>query len=160
MRGDRRETGPGAGMSDSDSFIDEVTEEVRRDRLFLLLRRWGWIGALLIVVVVGGAAWNEYRKAQEMARAHPQGPVFVAVNPGSLLASKMVREGFGVGGNDLAIGADILHRAALSEDFAEASGRYFDNDAGRFAPPHPAAANPEHGAQVMDAIAALTGDAA
>ncbi|SHF39256.1 Short-chain dehydrogenase [Ruegeria intermedia] len=98
--------------------------------------------------------------SQQMARAHPQGPIFVAVNPGSLLASKMVREGFGVAGNDLTIGADILRRAALSEDFAEASGRYFDNDAGRFAPPHPAAADPEHAAQVMDAIAALTGDGA
>jgi len=94
--------------------------------------------------------------SQEMARAHPQGPVFVAVNPGSLLASKMVREGFGVAGNDLVIGADILRRAALSDEFAEASGRYFDNDTGRFATPHPAAADRDHAAQVMNAIAALT----
>ncbi len=65
------------------------------------------------------------------------GPVVVAVNPGSLLASKMVREGFGVAGSDLGIGAEILARAALSPDFADASGRYFDNDAGRFGPPHP-----------------------
>jgi hypothetical protein len=34
-----RKTGKGAGMSDTDSFIEEVTEEVRRDRLFALLRR-------------------------------------------------------------------------------------------------------------------------
>lgn len=66
------------------------------------------------------------------------GPMVVAVNPGSLLASKMVREGFGVAGNDLSIGAAILIRAALSDDFAQASGQYFDNDAGRFAPPDPA----------------------
>lgn len=98
--------------------------------------------------------------SQEMARAHPQRPVFVAVNPGSLLASKMVREGFGVVGNDLAIGADTLRRAALSDEFAEASGRFFDNDSGRFVSPHPAAANPDHAAQVMNAIAALTSDGA
>ena len=44
--------------------------------------------------------------SRELARELPDGPVVVAVNPGSLLASKMVREGFGVAGNDLGIGAD------------------------------------------------------
>lgn len=65
------------------------------------------------------------------------GPVVVAVNPGSMLGSKMVKEGFGVEGADLRIGADILVRAALSDEFATASGNYFDNDSGRFAAPHP-----------------------
>ena len=64
------------------------------------------------------------------------GPVIVAVNPGSLLASKMVKEGFGVDGSDIRIGADILVRAALADEFTTASGQYFDNDAGRFAAPH------------------------
>lgn len=64
------------------------------------------------------------------------GPVVVAVNPGSLLATKMVKEGFGMDGHDLSIGARILQRAALSDEFADASGKYFDNDAGRFADPH------------------------
>jgi len=63
--------------------------------------------------------------------------VFVAVNPGSLLATKMVKEGFGMAGNDIQIGADILVRAALADEFANASGKYFDNDKGRFASPHP-----------------------
>ncbi|WP_417586442.1 SDR family NAD(P)-dependent oxidoreductase [Pararhodobacter oceanensis] len=93
--------------------------------------------------------------SQEMARAHPEGPVFVAVNPGSLLASKMVKEGFGVAGSDLSIGADILCRAALSEEFASASGRYYDNDAGAFAPPHREAADAGKAAQVVAAIEAL-----
>lgn len=65
------------------------------------------------------------------------GPMVVAVNPGSLLASKMVKEGFGVEGSDIRIGADILVRAALSDEFADASGKYFDNDSRQFAPPHP-----------------------
>ncbi|KKL83235.1 hypothetical protein LCGC14_1976810, partial [marine sediment metagenome] len=94
---------------------------------------------------------------QELARVHPEGPVFVAVNPGSLLASKMVKEGFGVAGNDLSIGADILCRAALSDEFATASGRYFDNDSGHFAQPHSAASDPDHVAEVMAAIRELTG---
>ena len=70
------------------------------------------------------------------------GPAVIAVNPGSLLATKMVKEGYGIAGNDIGIGADILVAAALAPEFARASGRYFDNDAGRFAPPHPDALDP------------------
>lgn len=64
------------------------------------------------------------------------GPVVVAVNPGSLLGTKMVRDGFGVAGGDVQTGADILIRAALSDEFATASGKYFDNDIGQFGLPH------------------------
>ena len=92
---------------------------------------------------------------QEMAQEHPDGPVIVAVNPGSLLASKMVKEGFGIAGNDLSIGADILCEAALGDSFASASGAYFDNDAGRFSPAHQAAADASHCQMVMDGIKAL-----
>ncbi len=60
-------------MSDTDSFIDEVTEEVRRDRLYASLRRYGWIGALVVVLIVGGAAWSEYQKAQERSSAEALG---------------------------------------------------------------------------------------
>lgn len=38
---------------------------------------------------------------------------------------------------DIRIGADILTRAALADEFAAASGQYFDNDARQFASPHP-----------------------
>lgn len=62
--------------------------------------------------------------------------VFVAVNPGSLLGSKMVKEGFGIAGKSLSIGADVLVRAALSDEFSSTSGQYFDNDEGRFDLPH------------------------
>lgn len=91
---------------------------------------------------------------QALARSHPDGPVFVAVNPGSLLATKMVKEGFGVAGHDLRIGADILCRAALDPSFAEASGAYYDNDAGRFAAPNAAAADPQQIQAVMAGITA------
>ncbi len=60
-------------MSNTDSFIDEVTEEVRRDRLYGYLKRYGWIAALVIVGVVGAAGYNEYRNAQEAARAQALG---------------------------------------------------------------------------------------
>ena len=94
----------------------------------------------------------------EMARAFPDGPVFVAVNPGSLLATKMVKEGFGIDGKDLNIGADILVRASLSAEFAAANGQYFDNDSGVFSTPHAAAADPDHVRTIMDALATVAPD--
>lgn len=60
-------------MSNSDSFIDEVTEEVRRDRLFALFRRYGWIGGLVVLGIVGGAAWSEWQKSQAATRAQAFG---------------------------------------------------------------------------------------
>lgn len=60
-------------MSNTDSFVEEVNEEVRKDRLYGLLRRYGWIAVLAIFLVVGGAAYSEFRKAQERARAEALG---------------------------------------------------------------------------------------
>lgn len=80
------------------------------------------------------------------------GPAIIAVNPGSLLGTKMVKEGFGVAGNDIRIGAEILVRAALSDEFGTASGRYFDNDAGQFASPHPDALDPRKCEQIVRMI--------
>lgn len=64
-------------MSNPDSFIDEVTEEVRRDRLFRLMRRYGWIAVLGILLLVGGAAWNEWQKASAQAAARSFGDVLL-----------------------------------------------------------------------------------
>ncbi len=60
-------------MSDTDSFIEEVTEEVRRDKLYGYVRKYGWIAALAVILLVGGAAWSEYGKAQERAQAEALG---------------------------------------------------------------------------------------
>ena len=65
-------------MANQDSFIDEVNEEVRRDRLYGLLRRYGWIAILLVVLIVGGAAWNEFRKANQRAAAESLGDAVIA----------------------------------------------------------------------------------
>lgn len=95
---------------------------------------------------------------RELAKLFPDGPAMIAVNPGSLLASKMVKEGFGVPGNDLSIGADILVDAALGAQFARASGKYFDNDNGTFANPNAAALDAGHAADVMKTIKAVLGE--
>ncbi|SPH21048.1 3-oxoacyl-[acyl-carrier-protein] reductase FabG [Ascidiaceihabitans donghaensis] len=89
---------------------------------------------------------------RELARTLPSGQIAVAVNPGSLLASKMVKEGYGIAGSDLQIGADVLREAAVGAAFADANGKYFDNDNGVFANPHPAALDAGHAAQVMQGI--------
>ena len=65
-------------MSDTDSFIDEVNEEVRRDRMFVLLKRYGWIAVVGILMIVGGAAWSEYKKAQVTAQAETLGDDIIA----------------------------------------------------------------------------------
>ncbi len=80
------------------------------------------------------------------------GAMLVAVNPGSLLASKMVKEGFGVEGSDINIGADILCRAALSDEFADASGKYYDNDSKQFATPHPDGLDAEKVEEVLQTL--------
>ncbi len=65
-------------MSDTDSFIEEVTEEVRRDRLYALMRRYGWIAILAVVVLVGGAAYNEIQKARQRTAAEAAGDALLA----------------------------------------------------------------------------------
>ncbi|WP_282093290.1 tetratricopeptide repeat protein [Epibacterium ulvae] len=65
-------------MSNTDSFIDEVTEEVRRDRLFVLLKRYGWLGGVAVALIVGGTAWREYTNAQSRNAAESLGDALIA----------------------------------------------------------------------------------
>ena len=51
-------------MSDTDSFLQEVSEELRRDRLYRNIRKYGWLAILLVVLVVGGATYREYLKSK------------------------------------------------------------------------------------------------
>lgn len=90
--------------------------------------------------------------SRTMAQALEDGPAVIAVNPGSMLGSKMVKEGFGVAGGDIRIGAEILSRAALADEFAAASGQYFDNDEGQFAPPHPDALDQRKAEEIVRVI--------
>ncbi|WP_095589039.1 hypothetical protein [Actibacterium ureilyticum] len=65
-------------MSNSDSFIDEVTEEVRRDQLYAKFRRYGWIAVLAVLLLVGGAAYSEWQKARAQAAAQALGDNLIA----------------------------------------------------------------------------------
>ncbi|QYJ03005.1 SDR family NAD(P)-dependent oxidoreductase [Nocardioides panacisoli] len=109
------------------------------------------------------AAYAQSKLALTMWTRHladqvgPDAPVIVAVNPGSLLATKMVRDAYGIDGNDVAIGIDVLVRAAVGEEFADASGRYYDNDAGTFADPHADALDPTKNAALVAALDEMIG---
>lgn len=65
-------------MSNSDGFIEEVTEELRRDQMMATLKRYGWIAVLVVLLIVGGAAFSEYRKAQTRAQAEGLGDAILA----------------------------------------------------------------------------------
>lgn len=65
-------------MSNSDSFIDEVSEEVRKDQLFGYMRKYGWIAVLVVLLVVGGTAFFEVRKSQTASAAQAAGDEILA----------------------------------------------------------------------------------
>lgn len=60
-------------MSNNDSFIDEVTDEVRRDKLYAAFRKYGWIGVVAILAIVGGTAFQQWQQSREQARAQAFG---------------------------------------------------------------------------------------
>lgn len=65
-------------MSTQDSFVDEVTDAVRSDRLYASFRKYGWIGVVVVLLIVGGAGYNEWQKAQSAARAERFGDAIMA----------------------------------------------------------------------------------
>ena len=110
-------------MSDTDSFINEVTEEVRREKLYGYLRRYGWIGVAAVLALVGGAAFNEYRSAQARAVAEARGDALLAaleVDDATARAEAMA----GVDTDGPSAAVALLLRAATQEeagDYAAAS---------------------------------------
>ena len=56
-------------MSDTDSFLQEVSEELRRDKLYRNIRKYGWVAILLVILIVGAATYREYLKSQAQTEA-------------------------------------------------------------------------------------------
>ena len=71
-------------LSESDSFIQEVTEEVRQDRMFALWKKWGPYVLAAIVLAVGGAALWSWMQAREQAEAETRGGLLLGAEPGSV----------------------------------------------------------------------------
>ena len=97
--------------------------------------------------------------SQELAARHPDGPAFVSVNPGSLLGTKMVKEGFGIEGKDVTIGAEILLRLAMDPKIQEHSGNYFCNDQDAYTAPNPCVLNDQARQTIMSVLDQITLDA-
>ncbi|MDB6176830.1 tetratricopeptide repeat protein [Paracoccus sp. Z330] len=57
----------------NDSFIDEVTEDLRRDRLYGMFRRYGWIAIVVILLLVGGVTFREISESRASAEAEAWG---------------------------------------------------------------------------------------
>jgi len=75
-------------VSETDSFIDEVSEAVRRDKLFRMFRKWGWVPLLIVLGLVGGTAWNEYSKTRDAAAAQARGDAILTAMEGSDAAAR------------------------------------------------------------------------
>lgn len=70
-------------MSDTDSFIEEVSEEVRRDRLYNFFRKYAWVGVLTVLIIVGGTAFLEFKKATAKSKAEEVGSAVMKALEGS-----------------------------------------------------------------------------
>lgn len=65
-----------------------------------------------------------------------QNIITIAVNPGSLLNTRMANEAYGQHWSPAEKGVDILYDLALSTNHNNNSGKYFDNDKGVFSEAH------------------------
>lgn len=67
-------------MSETDSFIQEVTEEVRQDRMFALWKKYGPYVIGAVVVVVGAAAAWSWKQDQDRKTAEARGALLISAD--------------------------------------------------------------------------------
>lgn len=77
---------------------------------------------------------------------------YFAVNPGSLLATNMVKKGWGIEGKDPNSAISLLTDLALSEQCLAHRGEYFDNDQGNWGRSHPDTYQPQVQNAIVDAL--------
>ncbi|MTD99895.1 tetratricopeptide repeat protein [Paracoccus sp. YIM 132242] len=74
----------------NDNFIDEVFDDLRRERLFRLFRRWGWVAGLVILGIVAGVIWREYSQSRAETQARAWGDAILAAegsdDPAAIMA--------------------------------------------------------------------------
>lgn len=109
-------------MSESDSFIQEVSEEVRRDRLFGYFRRYGWIAVLAVLLIVGGAAALEWRKARAEAEAQALGDAMLEALSSGTAQSRVVALQEVPAEGDAAAIRDLMAAAELAGTDQSAAG--------------------------------------
>ena len=123
----------GYQVSNTDGFIEEVSEEVRKDKLFALYKKYGWIPVVVILSLVGGAGFLEYQKSSKASAASARGDALIAAlnqDDAIIRASELalIAE---KGGAEAPIAK--LHQAGIlleQEDLAGALSVYDDLSAG------------------------------
>lgn len=109
-------------MSNNDSFIEEVNEELRRDRLFQAFRKYGWIAVLVVVLLVAGAAFYEWQRAQTRAKAEALGDGLLAYLTAEDDAARAAAlDGIEVTGDAAALRSLMEAGVALDEGDAESA---------------------------------------
>lgn len=95
-------------MSDVDGFVQEVTEELRRDRMLKLWKTWGPAVIFAVVAVVAGTAILEWHKQQNEAAAREAGATLVEAMRSATPESKALR--FAEAGQVFDGGPELLAR--------------------------------------------------
>lgn len=112
-------------MSDTDSFIDEVNDELRQDQLYKTFRKWAPAAAAVVLLIVGGATWNEVRNARADAAAAQLGDsILTALESDGEAEQLAALTGIETDGGGQAI-VDLL-AAGIDED-AETSAARLDS---------------------------------
>lgn len=113
--------GGGEPVSDNDSFMNEVSEEVRKDRMFSLWRRYGGFvigGVVAIVIAAGAKTWMDHQAEQAAQSAGgaliaaADGPPEAAAEALTALAAETDHDG-----------AAVLAKLRAAAAFAEAGDK-------------------------------------
>jgi hypothetical protein len=116
-------------VSNTDGFIEEVTEEVRKDQLFAMYKKYGWIAVLAVVGLVGGTGLVEYRKAADASAAQARGDAIITAlnNDDAVARSEALAAIASAGGDEAAVAQ--LHRAGvlIEQDDVDGALAIYDN---------------------------------
>ncbi len=142
-------------MADTDSFIHEVTEEVRQDRMFGLWKRYGpYILGGVFLIVAGAAAW-QWRVNEQRSMAQEAGGALAAASQLEDAAARA--DAFAMAGTEFAGSA---HLAKFGEAAAAADAGDVDRAQEIYAQISADAAQPKRWSALADLkSAALTLDA-
>ena len=99
-------------MSNTESFIKEVNEELRNDQLYAIFRKYAWVGAVVILGIVGGAVYSEFSRSRHAAEA---------AAAGDALATALEAETSSERASALGAVADIHQNAAILAELSRAN---------------------------------------
>ena len=60
-------------MANPESFLEEVAEEVRRDRLFRFFKKYGWLFIIVILLAICASIFLEWNKNSSTLKARNNG---------------------------------------------------------------------------------------